>query len=159
MSSTFPMRRVHICTRDSVRSLTNSRRTIHQYPRVSLARLQQKGICSRPTPRAVLKSGSGYFDGPTTKKMSTSSTVATDPENMYTASFAFFEAIWEAGITHCFVNLGSDHPSIIEAMVKGTRDAKGKFPRIITCPNEVGIHFLFRSQNDLYIIPSRCSGC
>jgi hypothetical protein len=69
--------------------------------------------------------------------MSTSSSVANDPKNMYTASFAFFEAIWEAGITHCFVNLGSDHPSIIEAMVKGRRDAEGKFPKIITCPNEV----------------------
>lgn len=56
---------------------------------------------------------------------------------MYTASFAFFEAIWDAGVTHCFVNLGSDHPSIIEAMVKGQREKKGKFPRIITCPNEV----------------------
>lgn len=56
---------------------------------------------------------------------------------MYTASFAFFEAIWDAGVTHCFVNLGSDHPSIIEAMVKGQREKKGKFPRIITCPNEM----------------------
>ncbi|KAI5465412.1 thiamine pyrophosphate enzyme, N-terminal TPP binding domain-containing protein [Mariannaea sp. PMI_226] len=56
---------------------------------------------------------------------------------MYTASFAFFEAIWEAGITHCFVNLGSDHPSIIEAIVKGKREAKGNFPHIITCPNEM----------------------
>ncbi|KAJ9161590.1 thiamine diphosphate-binding fold protein [Coniochaeta hoffmannii] len=56
---------------------------------------------------------------------------------MYTASFAFFEAIWDAGVTHCFVNLGSDHPSIIEAMVKGQRENKGKFPRIITCPNEM----------------------
>ncbi|KAM4057294.1 thiamine pyrophosphate enzyme, central domain-containing protein [Hirsutella rhossiliensis] len=68
---------------------------------------------------------------------STSSSIATGPGNVYTASFAFFEAIWEAGITHCFVNLGSDHPSIIEAMVKGQREAKGKFPRIITCPNEM----------------------
>lgn len=56
---------------------------------------------------------------------------------MYTASFAFFEALWEAGVTHCFVNLGSDHPSIIEAMVKGQREKDGEFPRIITCPNEV----------------------
>lgn len=62
---------------------------------------------------------------------------ASTTSEMYTASFAFFEAIWEAGITHCFVNLGSDHPSIIEAMVKGQKEAKGKFPRIITCPNEV----------------------
>ncbi|TVY23416.1 Benzoylformate decarboxylase, partial [Lachnellula hyalina] len=51
--------------------------------------------------------------------------------------FAFFEALWEAGVTHCFVNLGSDHPSIIEAMVKGQNEKKGQFPRIITCPNEM----------------------
>lgn len=70
---------------------------------------------------------------------STSSAMAADSSNMYTASFAFFEAIWEAGITHCFVNLGSDHPSIIEAMVKGKREAGGRFPRIITCPNEVAM--------------------
>jgi hypothetical protein len=35
---------------------------------------------------------------------------------MYTASFAFFEALWEAGVAHVFVNLGSDHPVSIEAM-------------------------------------------
>ncbi|RKL17926.1 hypothetical protein BFJ68_g4189 [Fusarium oxysporum] len=61
---------------------------------------------------------------------------STASEDMYTASFAFFEAIWDAGITHCFVNLGTDHPSIIEAMVKGQREKKGNFPKIITCPNE-----------------------
>ncbi|KAI1613125.1 thiamine pyrophosphate enzyme [Exophiala viscosa] len=55
----------------------------------------------------------------------------------YTTSFAFFEAIWEAGITHVFVNLGSDHPSIIEAIVKGQNEKQGNFPRIITCPNEM----------------------
>ncbi|OAA56213.1 acetolactate synthase [Niveomyces insectorum RCEF 264] len=59
-----------------------------------------------------------------------------DP-NMYTTSFAFFEALWEAGVTHCFVNLGSDHPSIIEAMVRGQQEKKGEFPRMITCPNEM----------------------
>lgn len=56
---------------------------------------------------------------------------------MYTASFAFFEALWDAGVEHVFVNLGSDHPSIIEAMVKGAREKKGQFPRMLTCPNEV----------------------
>ena len=54
---------------------------------------------------------------------------------MYTTSFAFFEAIADAGVSHCFVNLGSDHASIIEAMVRMRSDAK--FPRIITCPSEV----------------------
>lgn len=55
----------------------------------------------------------------------------------YTASFAFFEALWEYGVTNVFVNLGSDHPSIIEAIVKGQNEKKGQFPKIITCPNEV----------------------
>ncbi|KAL7276820.1 hypothetical protein RUND412_000161 [Rhizina undulata] len=56
---------------------------------------------------------------------------------MYTTSFAFFEALWEAGVSHCFVNLGSDHPGMIEAMVKGQRETPDRFPKIITCPNEM----------------------
>lgn len=43
----------------------------------------------------------------------------------------------QAGITHCFVNLGSDHPSILEAIVKGQSARPTTFPRIITCPNEM----------------------
>jgi hypothetical protein len=35
----------------------------------------------------------------------------------------------QAGVTHCFVNLGSDHPSILEAMVKGQNEKNGQFPR------------------------------
>ncbi|KAH7310826.1 acetolactate synthase-like protein catalytic subunit [Stachybotrys elegans] len=65
--------------------------------------------------------------------VNTSTTITT----MYTTSFAFFEALVEAGVKHCFVNLGSDHPSILEAMVKGQREIPDKFPRIITCPNEM----------------------
>ncbi|PYH94203.1 acetolactate synthase [Aspergillus ellipticus CBS 707.79] len=56
---------------------------------------------------------------------------------VYTASFAFFEALWEAGVTHVFVNLGSDHPSILEAMVKGQKEKPTEFPKIVTCPNEM----------------------
>jgi hypothetical protein len=56
---------------------------------------------------------------------------------MYTASFAFLEALWDAGVTHCFVNLGSDHPSIIEATTKGLKERNGQFMRFITCPTEV----------------------
>ncbi|KAJ5354613.1 Thiamine pyrophosphate enzyme C-terminal TPP-binding [Penicillium brevicompactum] len=56
---------------------------------------------------------------------------------VYTASFAFFEALWEGGVRHVFVNLGSDHPSILEAMVKGQKEKRDQFPTIITCPNEM----------------------
>ncbi|KAF4449686.1 hypothetical protein F53441_7087 [Fusarium austroafricanum] len=63
----------------------------------------------------------------------------TDPAKpaMYTTSFAFFEALVEAGVKNCFVNLGSDHPSILEAMVRGQKEMPDTFPRIITCPNEM----------------------
>ena len=44
---------------------------------------------------------------------------------------------YQAGVTHVFVNLGSDHPSILEAMVKGQKEKRDQFPSIITCPNEV----------------------
>lgn len=47
----------------------------------------------------------------------------------------------QAGVSHVFVNLGSDHPSILEAMVKGQKEKKDAFPRIITCPNEVNINY------------------
>jgi hypothetical protein len=43
----------------------------------------------------------------------------------------------QGGVTHVFVNLGSDHPSILEAMVKGQKEKRDQFPTIITCPNEV----------------------
>ena len=56
---------------------------------------------------------------------------------MYTASDAFFEALWELGITYCFVNLGSDHPSLLEAIAHGRKKRPDRFPTIITCPNEM----------------------
>jgi thiamine pyrophosphate-dependent acetolactate synthase large subunit-like protein len=55
----------------------------------------------------------------------------------YTASFEFFKAIWELGRRNCFVNLGSDHPSVMEARAKGYREKKDSFLRIFTCPNEM----------------------
>jgi acetolactate synthase I/II/III large subunit len=55
---------------------------------------------------------------------------------MYTASTAFIEALYEAGVSYIFANLGSDHPPIIEALAESR--AKGQpVPRVITCPNEM----------------------
>ncbi|KAF3009632.1 hypothetical protein E8E13_007344 [Curvularia kusanoi] len=62
------------------------------------------------------------------------------PRSSYTTAFAAFEALWEvgfAGVTACFVNVGSDHPSIIEAIIKGKRERPEKWPRFITCPSEI----------------------
>lgn len=60
-----------------------------------------------------------------------------DDSGGYTTAFALFEGLWEAGITACFVNVGSDHPSIIEAIVKGKRERPDRWPRIFTCPSEI----------------------
>ncbi|KAJ4234725.1 hypothetical protein NW759_001716 [Fusarium solani] len=55
----------------------------------------------------------------------------------YSASFAFFEGLWEAGVTHVFVNLGSDHPAIMEALAHGAHLKGVNFPKVITCPHEM----------------------
>src|ERR1700685_241429 len=55
---------------------------------------------------------------------------------MYTASTAFLEALTEAGVTHIFANLGSDHPPIIESLAEGQASDR-TLPRLITCPNEM----------------------
>ena len=43
----------------------------------------------------------------------------------------------QGGVEACFVNLGSDHPSLIEAMVRGQKERRDRFPKIYTCPSEV----------------------
>lgn len=34
---------------------------------------------------------------------------------MFTTSSVFLQVLVDAGITHAYVNLGSDHPSLLEA--------------------------------------------
>ncbi|KAF3406998.1 Benzoylformate decarboxylase [Talaromyces pinophilus] len=53
------------------------------------------------------------------------------------AASAFFEAIHQAGVRYCFVNLGSDHPAVLEAMLKAKQENSQTFPNIITCPSEL----------------------
>jgi acetolactate synthase I/II/III large subunit len=55
---------------------------------------------------------------------------------MYTASTALIDALYEAGVSYIFANLGSDHPAIIESLAEA--GARGRAaPRLITCPNEM----------------------
>ena len=63
---------------------------------------------------------------------------------MYTTSSVFLQALSAAGITHAFVNWGSDHPGLLEDLerqrtenhpTRGDRDPTN--PTIITCPNEM----------------------
>ncbi|KAI1416892.1 putative thiamine pyrophosphate enzyme [Hypoxylon sp. FL1857] len=104
-------------------------------PAMNIAR---KSSCSRVfishTPAAFF-STSNCVSLPIPKRAGMATAKST--ARSYTTAFALFEALWEAGITACFVNLGSDHPSIIEAIVKGKRERPNSWPRMITCPSEV----------------------
>lgn len=53
----------------------------------------------------------------------------------YTTATALLEALESVGVTHLFVNLGSDHPAILEAISKRNQDGKCRL-RCITAPNE-----------------------
>jgi acetolactate synthase-1/2/3 large subunit len=54
----------------------------------------------------------------------------------YTTSTALLDALQEAGVTHFFVNFGSDHPGLVECLAEAR--AMGRLmPRVITCPNEM----------------------
>lgn len=55
---------------------------------------------------------------------------------MYTASSAFLDALVEAGIRYLFVNFGSDHPALLEAIAEGRTQGR-QLPSIITCPTEM----------------------
>ncbi|MGE6613143.1 thiamine pyrophosphate-requiring protein [Peribacillus sp. NPDC076916] len=53
----------------------------------------------------------------------------------YTTADALMEALQEVGISYLFCNLGSDHPSMIEALAKAKEEGK-ELPKAIICPHE-----------------------
>ena len=55
---------------------------------------------------------------------------------MYTGASAMIEALVDAGVSYLFVNLGSDHPGIVEAIAQARATGK-PVPKIVTCPNEM----------------------
>lgn len=55
---------------------------------------------------------------------------------MTSASSAFLDALQDAGVTHLFVNLGSDHPAFVEAYAKARATGR-PVPDMVTCPNEM----------------------
>jgi thiamine pyrophosphate-dependent acetolactate synthase large subunit-like protein len=56
---------------------------------------------------------------------------------MYTASSIFFKTLSEVGITHVFVNWGSDHPGMLEELAERSQDGIYDGMKIVTCPNEM----------------------
>jgi acetolactate synthase-1/2/3 large subunit len=61
---------------------------------------------------------------------------AQSQPSLYTGANAMIEALVDAGISYLFVNLGSDHPGIVEALAQARATGK-PLPKVITCPNEM----------------------
>ncbi|KAF5374135.1 hypothetical protein D9615_008882 [Tricholomella constricta] len=62
------------------------------------------------------------------------------PKSTFTASSLFLKTLADAGITHAFVNWGSDHPALLEDLERQriqNSAAGGTKPEIVTCPNEM----------------------
>jgi acetolactate synthase-1/2/3 large subunit len=57
-------------------------------------------------------------------------------EGPLTAADAMMEALYNAGVSYIFANLGSDHPAIIESWAKSSVLNRPK-PEIIICPHEM----------------------
>jgi hypothetical protein len=55
----------------------------------------------------------------------------------YTASAAFIDTLIVAGVKYLFVNLGTDHPGIVEVFAHASMSKRKDFPRVLTCPNEM----------------------
>ncbi|KAJ4490448.1 thiamine pyrophosphate enzyme, N-terminal TPP binding domain-containing protein [Lentinula aciculospora] len=59
---------------------------------------------------------------------------------VYTTSSLFLKALSVAGITHAFVNWGSDHPAMLEELQRQRSQGEHRgatSPCVITCPNEM----------------------
>ena len=55
----------------------------------------------------------------------------------YTASAAFIDTLIAAGVKYLFVNLGTDHPGLVEVFANASMTKRKDFPRVLTCPNEM----------------------
>lgn len=60
----------------------------------------------------------------------------SSPVEVFTTSNVLLDALVEAGIKRAFVNLGSDHPALLEAFAHRKKYGLDSL-EIVTCPNEV----------------------
>lgn len=55
---------------------------------------------------------------------------------MYTTASVFFQTLADAGITHAFVNWGSDHSAFLEDLHRQRIENGKTLIEIVTCPSE-----------------------
>ena len=69
--------------------------------------------------------------------MASISYMSTPKSGSYTTASVFFKTLADAGITHAFVNWGSDHSAFLEDLQRQRAASGGKtLVEIVTCPSE-----------------------
>ena len=68
--------------------------------------------------------------------MPSDSGAQSKPVEVFTTSNILLQALVDAGIKRAFVNLGSDHPALLEAFASRKKYGLESL-EIVTCPNEV----------------------
>ena len=63
--------------------------------------------------------------------------MATSSEFRYTAYSAFLDTLYQAGVRYLFVNLGTDHPGLLETFGHASITKRKNFPKVITAPSEM----------------------
>ena len=78
---------------------------------------------------------------PSTKSASSTNGVANGSTTAipfrYTASAAFIDTLIASGVKYLFVNLGTDHPGLVEVFAYASLTKRKDFPRVLTSPNEM----------------------
>jgi len=80
-------------------------------------------------PPSVQSNGGDTTNGSESKKIA--------PKFRYTASAAFLDTLIAAGVKYLFVNLGTDHPGLVEVFAHASMTKRKDFPRVLTSPNEM----------------------
>lgn len=68
--------------------------------------------------------------------MTAADSPAQQPVEVFTTSNVLLQTLVDAGIKRAFVNLGSDHPALLEAFASRKKHGLESL-EIVTCPNEV----------------------
>jgi acetolactate synthase-1/2/3 large subunit len=53
-----------------------------------------------------------------------------------TVADALMQALVDGGVTHCFINTGTDYPALIESWARAAQEGR-RMPQLVVCPHEV----------------------
>lgn len=74
--------------------------------------------------------------GPTGVVRGTGGERMAESRGRTTVADALMQALAAGGVTHCFINTGTDYPALIESWARAEEQGR-RMPRLVVCPHEV----------------------